>query len=151
METERLQSHLEASGAEFLVLGNLLIRKVHAHKAYTNFPGYDLLAVNPVIHKVCRVQVKSRYYSTDKAFGIKNFDCDFVVFVAFNRGKKPQKGTPYVPVPHNDPSYYIFPIELIKQMRTVGDNPRVRVNNIPELSSYLNNWDLILEYLELLQ
>jgi len=39
----RLDSSLESAGAEFLVLGHLLIEGIQAFKAYTNFPGYDFL------------------------------------------------------------------------------------------------------------
>jgi len=147
MTSERLNTRLEATGAEFLVLGNLLLRKVEAHKAYTNFPGYDVLAINPLKQKVCRVQVKSRYYSTDKAFDIKNLDSDFVVFVGLDRGNRPKKGSLEIATPASDPKYYIFPTELIKQVRTDSDNPKVRFKRIPEVESYRNNWDLILEYL----
>ena len=38
---------LEAEGAEFLVLGNLLINKIASYKTYTNMPGYDLLQRMP--------------------------------------------------------------------------------------------------------
>lgn len=43
----RLNTQLQATGAEFLVLGNLLIQGIQAYKAYTNNPGYDVIAVNP--------------------------------------------------------------------------------------------------------
>ncbi len=38
---------LEAEGAEFLVLGNLLISGIATYKTYTNMPGYDLAAQSP--------------------------------------------------------------------------------------------------------
>jgi hypothetical protein len=59
----RLDSRLEAEGAEFLVLAHLLIEGIQAIKAYTRFPGYDLIAADP-----------------------ENLECDFVVLVALNRG-----------------------------------------------------------------
>lgn len=96
----RLDSRLENVGAEFLVLGHLLIEKIEAHKAYTNYPGYDIVAINPESERTCRIQVKSRW-ATDynKRFPIKNFDCDFVVLAALNRGyrgyrHKPETGHP---------------------------------------------------------
>ena len=144
----RLDSRLEATGAEFLVLGNLLLRKVEAHKAYTNFPGYDLLALNPIKQKVCRVQVKSRYYSTDKAFDIKNFNSDFVILVKLDRDKKLKNSSAEGNVSFNEPNYYIFPTELMKQVATKSDRPKVRFSNIPDLKTYQENWNLILEYLE---
>ncbi len=53
----RLDSSLESAGAEFLVLGSLLAEGVQTFKAYTNNPGYDLIATNPPL--ACRIQVKS--------------------------------------------------------------------------------------------
>jgi hypothetical protein len=43
----RLDSSLEAIGAEFLVLGQLLIQGIQCYKSYVNHPGYDLIATNP--------------------------------------------------------------------------------------------------------
>jgi hypothetical protein len=34
----RRDTHLEAEGAEFLVLGHLLAEGIEAHKMYTNYP-----------------------------------------------------------------------------------------------------------------
>lgn len=56
----RLDSRLEAEGAEFLVLGHLLLAGIQAHKAYTRYPGYDLIASNPAARRLCKIQVKSR-------------------------------------------------------------------------------------------
>ena len=85
----RQDTKLESEGAEFLVLGNLLIVGISCFKAYVNFPGYDLVAVNPDKSKTARIQVKSRWATNyDKSFPIKNFECDFVVHVALNRGYK---------------------------------------------------------------
>lgn len=36
-----------SEGAELLVLGELLIRGIHATKSYTGFTGWDVLAANP--------------------------------------------------------------------------------------------------------
>src|SRR5690348_17990101 len=83
----RQNTKLESEGAEFLVLGNLLIVGISCFKAYVNFPGYDLVAINPEKSKSARIQVKSRWATNyDKSFPIKNFECDFVVHVALNRG-----------------------------------------------------------------
>jgi hypothetical protein len=58
---KRRNTKLEAEGAEFMVLGMLLVEGIHCFKAYTNFPGYDLVAVNPASQKTARIQVKSRW------------------------------------------------------------------------------------------
>lgn len=84
---KKQDTKLESEGAEFLVLGLLLVEGVSAYKAYINFPGYDLTAVNPNTKKVARIQVKSRWATDyDTSFPLKNLDCDFVVHVALNRG-----------------------------------------------------------------
>ena len=52
----RRNTKLEAEGAEFLVLGNLLLNQISTFKAYTNFPGYDLIATNAESNTAARVQ-----------------------------------------------------------------------------------------------
>ena len=42
----RLDTSLESAGAEFLVLGHLLIEGIQAFKVYTTFPGYDIIATH---------------------------------------------------------------------------------------------------------
>ena len=44
----RRETTLEAEGAEFLVLGRLLIEGIQAFKGYRKLPGYDVIATNPV-------------------------------------------------------------------------------------------------------
>lgn len=58
---ERQNTRLESEGAEFLVLGNLLVSGVSCFKACTNFQGYDLVAVNADTSRSARIQVKSRW------------------------------------------------------------------------------------------
>ena len=90
----RRDTKLESEGAEFLVLGRLLLEKISAFKTYTNFPEYDLIATNAEKNISARIQVKSRYQTNWDGFIIKNFDCEFVVFVALNRGySKPRKNS----------------------------------------------------------
>jgi hypothetical protein len=94
MAAARLDSKLEAKGAEFLVLGNLLIEGIEAHEAYRNAPGCDLIATSPKSGSACRIQVKSRWAPDANGFIINNLDSDFViyVYVALNRGKGAGKG-----------------------------------------------------------
>ena len=46
-ERQRMDTRLESEAAEFLVLGHLLTAGMEEHKAYTRFPGFDVLALNP--------------------------------------------------------------------------------------------------------
>ena len=82
----RRSTRLESEGAEFLVLGQLLIRGMGAYKAYTNMPGYDVVAVDPDRDRVARISVKSRWTTDATGFIINNFNCDFVVVAKLNRG-----------------------------------------------------------------
>ncbi len=108
--SKRQNTKLESEGAEFLVLGNLLIAGISCYKAYVNFPGYDLVAVNPDKSKTARIQVKSRWATNyDKSFPIKNFECDFVVHVALNRGFRFGKSLKNGDSGVSDPNFYVSP------------------------------------------
>src|SRR5438552_3680609 len=113
---------LESEGAEFLVLGNLLIEGISCYKAYVNFPGYDLIATNVDTGKLAKIQVKSRWATNyDKSFPIKNFNCDFVVHVALNRGIRWRKGVP-IDMGKKDPIFFVFPIDVIKSLKNEKSN-----------------------------
>jgi len=150
MPAKRQNTKLESEGAEFLVLGNLLIEGISAYKAYVNFPGYDLMGVNPETRKVARLQVKSRWATNyDKSFPIKNFACDFVIHVALNRGyafgKSAAQNDPGV----KPPDFYVFPVDVVKTAQNVRDSwGKVHIPKIPNLDDYRNNWSLIRDFLE---
>lgn len=119
----RQNTKLESEGAEFMVLGQLLIEGIQCFKAYTNFAGYDLVAVYPETGKNARIQVKSRWATDyDRSFPIKNFGCDFVVLVALNRGyrfgkaKKVEEETG-----RKSPQFYCFPIALVAAAQNKKD------------------------------
>jgi len=147
---DRQDTKLESEGAEFLVLGNLLIEGISCFKAYVNFPGYDLVAVNPENSKTARIQVKSRWATNyDKSFPIKNFECEFVVHVALNRGfrfgKLPKSGETGV----REPIFYVFPVQVVRSAQNTKDTwGKVTISNIPEHEKYRNNWNLIAEHLK---
>ena len=112
----RQDTKLEAQGAEFLVLGSLLIEGISCYKAYVNFPGYDLIAIDPGSRRTARIQVKSRWATNyDKSLLIKNFDCDFVVHVALNRGYRFGKKATNLDPGIGDPEFYVFPVKVVKQ------------------------------------
>jgi hypothetical protein len=144
----RQNTRLESEGAEFLVLGNLLVEGVSCFKAYTNFQGYDLVAVNPETGKTARIQVKSRWATDyDGSFPIKNYDCDFVVHVALNRGYRFRKKASNE-VGRKDPEFYVFPVSAVKAAR----NPKsawgkTRIQNIPDWQAFRSNWTLVADFL----
>jgi len=143
----RQDTKLEAQGAEFLVLGHLLIDGISAYKTYVNFPGYDLIAVNHDSNKVARIQVKSRWATDyDKSFPLKNLDCDFVVHVALNRGFRFSKKNT-IESGFGVPIFYVFPIDKIGEARRDSGWNKVQIKNIDNFEIYINNWDLIKKHL----
>ena len=116
--TSRLDTSLESAGAEFLVLGNLLVEGVQTFKAYTNFPGYDLIATNAEKNRSCRIQVKSRWATDfDGGFPIHNFDSDFVGFVALNRGYRYRRKQIGSDTGRRDPRFYVFPVGIVQEAK----------------------------------
>lgn len=149
MISKRQDTKLESQGAEFLVLGSLLIEGISAYKAYVNFPGYDLMAVNPETRKIARLQVKSRWATNyDRSFPIKNFNCDFVIHVALNRGysfgKKIKAGDSDI----KPPEFYIFPTDVVRNAQNIRDSwGKVQITKVHNLDLYKDNWLLIKKFL----
>jgi len=137
----RLDTRLESEGAEFLVLGQLLLARIAAYKTYTNMPGYDLVATNPEKNTSAKIQVKSRWRTGATGFPIKNFDCDFVVVVFLNRGSKDGKKE-VLP-----PKYYVIPVCVIKSLERSENWGKVYVTKIPDVEQYLENWESVSEFL----
>lgn len=138
----RLNTLLESAGAEFLVLGHLLIEGIPAHKSYTNTKGYDVVAVNADHNKSVRIQVKSRWRTGAEGFIIKNFDCDYVVVVLLNRGSKDGKKEIRLP------EYFILPVEVAKAMPRAEGWGKVTLSRFPGYTDYRDRWDLIRVALE---
>ena len=145
----RQDTKLESEGAEFLVLGNLLLAGINAFKAYVNFRGYDLVAFNAVTKRQVRIQVKSRWATNyDRSFPIKYFGCEFVVHVALNRGFRFGKQAKAEDSGVRDPVYYVFPVDGVQKAQNHSDKwGKVTISSIPDVEHYRNNWKLITEYL----
>jgi hypothetical protein len=112
---KKLNSKLQSEGAEFLVLGNLLVEGVACYKAYNYQKGFDLVATWPEKNKSARIQVKSRYASDASHFLIKNFDCDFVVFVSLNREFRYRKNKNGCSG-KKEPEFFVFTAEEAKAL-----------------------------------
>lgn len=143
---KRRNTQTESEGAEFLVLGELLIRGILSYKAYTKMAGYDLIAVNPKKNKSVSIQVKSRFNTNWDGFIINNFDSDFVVFTTLNRGySKPKKNgeTGIKPV-----EYYIFPTDYVKKIRDEDNSwGKITKSRMVGYKEYQDRWDLIQNHL----
>jgi len=145
----RLDTSLESEGAEFLVLGTLLVEGIEAHKLYTNFPGYDIVAVDPATNATCRIQVKSRWATDfDGGFPIRNFDCDFVVFVALNRGYRYRRKTTAEDTGRREPVFYVFPVGVIREAQEPGSTwGKVFLKHIEDVDKYMSDWGAIRGFL----
>jgi hypothetical protein len=148
---KRLDTSLESEGAEFLVLGHLLIAGIEATKAYRNFEGFDLYATNPAAGKACRIQVKSRWATDhDGGFPIKDFGSDFVVFVALNRGYRYRRKTTATDDGKRAPELFVFPtriVELARDPRSKWGKAFLRRKDDPH--QYRDRWDLVRTFLAL--
>lgn len=145
---KRINTKLESEGAEFLVLGQLLLHKIPSYKTYTNMPGYDLVATNPENNSSVMIQVKSRFRTNWDGFIIKNLDSDFVVFVALNRGhsKRRKEGSTGI----KDPDFYIFPINYVKEIQDKNNKwGKITKSQMVGYEEFENRWDLISEKLNL--
>lgn len=137
----RLDTRLESEGAEFLVLGQLLIHRIPAYKTYTNMPGYDLVATNPERNSSARIQVKSRWNTGAKDFPIQNFDCEFVVAVFLNRGSKDGKKEVM------DPDFYVLPVDIVGALPRSANWKKVSMRNVENLEQYREAWHLISDFM----
>lgn len=137
----RLDTKLESEGAEFLVLGQMLVARIATYKTYTNTPGYDLVATNPDTNRSARIQVKSRWRTGAPGFLIKNFDCEFVVSVLLNRGKKGGGGNV------RPPEFFVFPVDIIQAIHQTGGWGKVYFRHLDDLDQYWDNWQLVTDFL----
>ncbi len=103
-----MDTKLKSEGAEFLLLGNLLIQGIPTYKTYTNMPGSDLVATNPDKNSSERIQIKCRYQTNWDGFIINNMDTDFVVLVTLNRGIPNRKKCPEK-IEVQEPNFYVLP------------------------------------------
>jgi hypothetical protein len=146
----RQNRQLESEGAEFLVLGQLLIRAIPAYKTYTNLHGYDLTATWPETNRFARIQVKSRWAINAPHFLIKDVDnCDFVVLVRLNRGHL--YSTSAEPAePLEDTEYYVLSANDARSLIIDRESgwPKIRWQK-QKFEDHRRNWNRIKKFLEM--
>lgn len=144
---KRLNTALPAQGAEFLVLGHLLVQGISAYKAYVNNPDYDLLAVNAETGRTARISVKSRYsVAYDGGFPLPSVACEFVVFVALNRPDPRQEQA--IRESTRPADFFVFPIALLEPIRKGKAGwHKVFLRDIEQVDQYREGWDLIADFL----
>ncbi len=144
---KRLNTALPAQGAEFLVLGHLLVEGIPSYKAYLNNPDYDLLAVNAETGRTARISVKSRYsVAYDGGFPLPSVVCEFVVLVALNRPDHRQEKATVEPIRPAD--FYVFPIGILEPLRKGKAGwHKVFLRDIDQVDQYRERWDSIADFL----
>lgn len=144
-DRKRLDTKLESEAAEFLVLGHLLLERITAFKAYVNYPGYDLIAVDEQNKRSAKIQVKSRFRTDWDGFIINNIDCDFVVFVALNRGQGRTKAGMDIKAP----DFYVLPRKYVEDVRDATNLwGKIVKSRLVDIEKYKDNWDLIRAHLK---
>ena len=137
-KVKRQDTQNESEGAEFLVLGNLLILGIPSYKAYKNMQGFDIVAFNPRDNISCRIQVKSRWSTTARGFLIKNhFDTDFIVIVKLNRGDKQGKAEVL------DPEFFIYAKSELDNIPKSEKWGKINFKDMPDFENHKNRWDFI--------
>ncbi len=145
-KSKRQQTKLESTGAEYLVIGHLLIERIQAFKSPENNPSYDVIATSPELGSSIRIQVKSRWATNfDGGFPIKNFDNEFVVLAALNRGIRWRKKLRSDQGGKGEPIFYVLPTKLCKKYKRASGifGWKVFLKDIPNFKNYQSNWELI--------
>lgn len=126
------------------MLGLLLVERIEATKAYTNYPGYDLIAFNAAENISCRIQVKSRWATDyDRSFPLKSFDAEVVAHVALNRGYRGYRKQPTLDDDgRRAPQVYVLPMDVARSvLRDSGKwGSKVYLREIPDVDEYVDNW-----------
>ena len=153
---KRLDTKLFSNGAEFLVMGKLLLSNIQTYKAYVNFEGYDLVCTNPKEGLSAKVQVKSKNFKGDTSFYLNSDDkakSDFYVFAQTNSIKKVGDKHRLVPDDELRSKLYIMnyaTVEKYKRTDKKGTNYiSISKKNIPNINDFLNDWDQIKKFLRI--
>ena len=144
----RQDTNLESTGAEFLVLGQLLIQGIPAYKTYTNLPGYDLTATWPETNRSARIQVKSRWATDAGHILVKNTDFDFLILVRLNRGYR--KTAAKLMLPAEDPEYYVLSVQEARDLLTDHDTGWQKIRwSKDKFAPYRRKWGVIQDFLNI--
>ncbi len=140
----RRDTKLESEGAEFLVLGQLLIEGIPGYKAYTNMKGFDLVAISPDAGRAARIQVKSRWASDAPHFLIDNVDeCDFVVLVRLNRGVGKSSSKQH-DMSRKDPEFYVLSADEARNLLADRSSGWSKIHwREADFEIYRRRWDPI--------
>ena len=145
-EMPKIDTTLEALGAEFFVLGKLLLHGISAYKAYDRQRGYDLVCASNT-GKSLTIQVKTLFWAKGNQFSFTNFESDFTVLVRQNRvdtGKRIADRN--IPI---EPQCFVIRTSDVKRMSTAskqksrGHKLSMKPNELPMFEPYKDKWKVI--------
>jgi len=114
-------------------------------------PGYDLVPTDPERNRSARIQVKSRWATDfDGGFLVKNFECDFIVFVALNRGFRYGKArsVQFRVEGKKAPEFYVFPADVVKRaLYSKSKWGKAFLRLIDNVEQYKEDWVSIKNFL----
>lgn len=140
-KTPRRDTHTEAHGAEFLVLGTLMALGIPSYIAHSRTPDFDVLATNPANGKLARVQVKSRWESDAISFPISSLNTDFVVVVLLRRGTKEFSTLAF------DPQFFVLSVDQLAKVKRRGAMGTTTMRKIPGFPASRDAWRVIRQFL----
>ncbi len=144
----RRDTTLESEGAEFLVLGQLLIEGIPTYKTYTNLPGYDLVATWPETNRSARIQVKRRWATDATHVLVKNRDFDVLVIVGPNGGYL--KSAAKRALPPQEPGYFVLAREEAEGLLVDRDTDWPKIPwNADQLKPHRRQWRIVRDFLKI--
>ncbi|RUO34091.1 hypothetical protein CWE14_06535 [Aliidiomarina soli] len=111
--------------------------------ASPSMPSYDLLVVNPINNKTCKLQVKFRSNS-NSTLSISCFDFDFLVLL-----DKPYHEYVKVKLDGEEKSRPVakFNVWVVNKEWVKGDCEAFGYLRNPRYSDYLHNWEQVVSFL----
>ena len=112
---DKTDTSVRSEGAELYVQAYLMLELgIPTTLASRNMPGYDLIAHNIDTGINCRLQVKHRKAINSDGAKVKNFDFDFMVYVAGNIGTIGDK-RPLEQQERRPREIYVIPVALVRE------------------------------------
>ena len=153
MKKKRKDTKLVSTGAEFIVLGKLLLHEIQTYKTYVNFEGYDLVAVNPDKGKSAKIQVKSKNFVNDFGFylnPVEKDQPDFYVFCQTNVYHYVNKVARITEDKKTKPRFFIMDYKNVQKYKSTdkqGSDYIKLKTRVPNFEHYEENWKLIKNFL----
>ena len=151
---KKKDTKLVSTGAEFIVLGKLLLNEIQTYKTYVNFEGYDLVSVNPTINKSCKIQVKSKNLKNDSSFYLNSVEKnkpDFYVFCQTNTYKYVNKIAVLINDSKLKPRFFVMDYDSVQRFKSTdkkGQDYIKIISSVPNFQSYEDNWKSIKDFLK---